>query len=113
MFTEVITDKFDFVNACACFVQALTALVASIDLKYNKNFNISEEKKKALYDFQIKNGILFQVESMLSCSSNEHLMIYDHYNALQTLNFVHIHLPQNFVDIEKIDTFYTNLEING
>jgi hypothetical protein len=44
----------------------------------------------------MKNGILIQIESMLSCSSTENGMVYDHYNAIQNLNFVHLHLPLNY-----------------
>lgn len=68
-------------------------MIASLDLKYYKNDNISEDEYEKIYAFHVNNGILFQVESVLSCYSNEYYMIYEHYNALQNLNHVFVHLP--------------------
>jgi len=39
-----------------------------------------------------------EVESMLSCFSTEHTMVYEHYNATKSLSNVLIHLPLNLLD---------------
>ena len=86
-------------------------MISSIDLKYNKNSNLSDERLKSLYTFHVENGILLQVESMLSCSSNEHAMIYDHYNALQNFNNVFVHLPDDQAELKKSDSLFITLDI--
>lgn len=52
-----------------------------------------------MLEFHQKNGILFQVESMLSCFSNEYSMIYEHHQALQYFHHVFIHLPTNYLSL--------------
>lgn len=74
----------------------MTTLIASLDLKYYNNSNVGDKDLEELYKFHVKNGILFQVESMLSCSSTEADMMYDHYAAIQGLNKVQVHFPQQF-----------------
>ena len=65
-------------------------------MSYLNNSNADEKALEDVYNFHTKNGILFQVESMLSCSSNEADMMYDHYEAIQRLNDVHVHFPTNY-----------------
>lgn len=92
-------------------------MIASLDVKYYKNTNTNERDYENAYNFHLYNGILFHVESVLSCFSNEYYMVYDHYNALQNLNHVFIHLPSNrndlltsppyfFVDIQRYAPIY-------
>ena len=70
--------------------------MGSVDFLYYKNPYMDFNKQKDLADFHMKNGILVQVESMLSCFSTENGMVYDHYNAIQNLNFVNLHLPLDY-----------------
>jgi hypothetical protein len=48
--------------------------------------------------FHTNNGILIEVESMLSCFSTEHTMVYEHYNSIKCLSHVFIHLPLNLLE---------------
>lgn len=61
-------------------------------------------------NFHLKNGFLFQVESMLSCYSNEYYMVYEHFNTLQSLTSVLFHLPRNRSNL--IDTSNFNFYID-
>ncbi|CAF0704911.1 unnamed protein product [Brachionus calyciflorus] len=110
-----ICDKFGFVNQCATFCQAMTTLISTIDLKYNKNSYHTDLELKKMLEFHQKNGFLFQVESMLSCFSTEHTMIFEHHLALQNLHNVYIHLPTNYVTLVESSTNYIkfNVERDG
>ena len=88
-------------NMCATFSHAVTTLVASLDLKYRHNSRHSESELKSVYEFHVKHGILFQVESLLSCASTEYDMMYDHLNAIECLNNVYVHFPQQFSVFES------------
>ena len=88
-------------NLCATFSHAVTTLVASLDLKYRHNSRHSAGELKSVYDFHLKHGILFQVESLLSCASTEYDMMYDHLNAIECLNNVYVHFPQQFSVFES------------
>jgi hypothetical protein len=37
-------------------------------------------------------------------------MIYDHFNAIQTLNYVHVHMPDNVANISNTDTYFIALD---
>ncbi len=65
-------------------------------MSYSNDSEIENKALQDMYNFHTKNGILFQVESMLSCSSNEADMMYDHYEAIQKLNDVYVHFPTSF-----------------
>jgi hypothetical protein len=52
-----------------------------------------------LFAFHKNNGILIEIESMLSCFSTEHTMVYEHYNSVKSLSHVLIHLPLNLLDL--------------
>lgn len=100
VFTESISEKIRFVNHCAIFAQSLTTLVSSLDMKYRHNEKVSDQELEKLFNYHLKHGILFQVESMLSCSSNEADMMQDHYKALQGLTNVQVHFPQKYSDLK-------------
>jgi hypothetical protein len=78
----------------------MTTLVASVDLKFYKNPHLNEpDTINRVYNFHLLNGILFEIESLLSCYSNEYYMIYDHFCTIQRLNNVFIHLPVNLAHL--------------
>jgi hypothetical protein len=85
----------------------LTGFISSIDLRFNNNTHLGETKQRELYEFHLKYGVLIEVESMLSCSSNEHAMIYDHYNAVQNFNYVNLHLPKRFDQLANENLRFT------
>lgn len=89
----------------------MTTVVSTVDLKYNKNSNYSDLYTKNLLEFHQKNGMLIQIESMLSCFSNEYAMIYEHHQALQNFNQVFIHLPTNYVSLVQSTSDYFNINI--
>ena len=101
MFTETISEKIRFINQCAIFTHAVTTLVASLDTKYKNNDKVPDQELESLFNYHMKNGILFQVESMLSCSSNEADMLQEHYKAIQGLMNVHLHFPLQYTDLKN------------
>jgi hypothetical protein len=40
-------------------------------------------------------------------------MLYDHFNAIQNLNFVYVHLPADLAVINANDTFEVNIDIHA
>ena len=70
-------------------------------MRYFDNSKADDKDLEDLYNFHIKNGILFQLESMLSCSSNEADMMYDHYEAIQRLNDVYVHFPTKYAGFKS------------
>jgi hypothetical protein len=99
LFTVLIQEKLHFVNKCASFSQALTTLIASINLKFYKNPYLSDSEVKSNLEFHLKNGILVQFESLLSCSSNEQYMLAEHSSSIENFDNLHIHLPINHKDL--------------
>ncbi len=93
IFTEQFSEKLEFINICSNYSNALATLISCLDLRYYKNFKLNEAELKNNYDFHLKHGILFEIESILSCFSNESDMMYDHYSAIQELQNVFIHFP--------------------
>lgn len=89
----------------------MTTLISTIDLKYNKNQNYSDLNIKNLLEFHQKNGILIQLESMLSCFSNEYSMIYEHHQAVQNFHQIFVHLPANYVSLVQSTSDYFNINI--
>ena len=85
-------------------------MIGSVDLKYYKNNKTNEDELKNLLEFHNKNGILIQIESMLSCFSNEYEMVYEHYHAIENLNHVLIHLPTTEFKQNQISNFSINIE---
>ena len=90
----------------------MSTLVTSLDLRYYKNSKENPTQLKDSYEFHVKNGILFQIESILSCFSNEVDMMHDHFIAIQALQSVYIHFPlenQGLIT-ESNSSIFTNLE---
>ena len=86
-------------------------MIASLDLEYNNNSSVNVKDQKEKLSFHLNHGILFQIESMLSCFSNEHYMVYEHFKAVQMLNHVFIHLPTNFNDLGKSSNFSIHIDV--
>lgn len=89
----------------------MSTLISSLDLKYYKNEKTNENELKEVFNFHLKHGILFEVESILSCFSSEVDMMYDHYTAIQTLQNVYVHFPAaNVAPITESSSVFINLE---
>ena len=108
---EAIPEKFDFLNYCATFSQSLTTLIASLDFEYYNNSNVNVKDLKEKLSFHLNNGMLFQIESMLSCFSSEQTMVYEHYKAIQMLNYVFVHLPLNHNELTSDTNFCIHIDI--
>ena len=89
----------------------MSALIGSYDFYYHKNTYITQSELKDQLNFHFNNGILFQVESMLSCFSTEHTMVYEHFKAIQALNYVVIHVPINYNEFNKETDFFIHIDI--
>ena len=86
-------------------------MISSFDFDYYNNSNVDISDLKEKLNFHLNNGILFQIESMLSCYSTEHTMVYEHFKAVQMLNFVFIHLPLNQSEFSTDSSFCIHLDI--
>lgn len=114
IFNESISEKVEFLYICSNFSHSLTVLISSLDMKYYNNPKYSEKDLEDLYNHHIKNGILFQVESLLSCASAEYSMMFEHYAAIESLNDIHIHFPAIFKDFKTTkDSIYIVLRGDG
>jgi hypothetical protein len=89
----------------------MSALVGSYDFYYHKNTHINQSELKDQLNFHLNNGILFQVESMLSCFSTEHTMVYEHFKAIQALHYVVIHIPLNYKEFNKEADCFLHVDI--
>ena len=76
----------------------VTTLLASLNYTYCSNKFFTEQKVKEIIDFHCENGVLFHVESLLSCFGDELNMMTEHFTAINSLNSVFVHLPESFCD---------------
>jgi hypothetical protein len=72
---------------------------------------MTNEELSNLFKFHSNYGILFLVQSLLSCFSNEVNMLFEHYCALRTLNYVYIHFPNDFDEFLKSEFLALDITI--
>ena len=71
---------------------------------------MTEQKMHESIDYDCKYGILFHVESLLSCFSDELDMMIQHYCAIKSLNNVYIHFPKHNVNTQQNSSISVKLE---